>query len=206
MNKSESIKNLAEALAKAQAEMPAAHMNAVNPFLGNRFADLGSIISTAQPILKKYGLAVSQFPISGNGEVGITTILMHESGEWLEMAISLPLADEKGKSLAQVAGSIITYLRRYSLSSVLNMYADEDVDGEEQQDKKQGARKTRPKQKSTPRNKNLSRWQTFLDKNDLTEKEALSALGTEVIDWMKANPGKTEQNAYDEILAITGKG
>jgi len=203
VNKSDSIKSLAEALARAQAEMPPAQMNAVNPFLKNRFADLGSIISTAQPVLKKHGLAVSQLPVSENGEVGITTILMHESGEWLETTVSLPLINEKGKSSAQVAGSIITYLRRYSLSSVLNMYADEDVDGGGQQDEKQKAGKAKSKQKSTS---HLTRWQAFLKENNLTEKAALSALGTESVkDWMKANPGKSEQDAYDEILAITSK-
>jgi len=57
-----------------------------------------------------------------------------------------------------------------------------------------------------PSRRGRSRWQTFLEENSLTEKEALSALGTEsVTDWMKANPGKTEQDAYDEILAIIGK-
>jgi hypothetical protein len=129
MKMSDSIKNLAAALTLAQAEMPAAELNAVNPFLKNKFADLGSIISTAKPVLAKHGLSVSQLPVAINGDIGITTILMHSSGEWLESTVTLPVADEKGKSLAQVAGSIITYLRRYSLAAVLGMYADEDGDG-----------------------------------------------------------------------------
>ena len=57
------------------------------------------------------------------------TVLTHASGEWISSSLSLPLADEKGKSGAQVAGSIITYLRRYTLSAVLGMYSDEDTDG-----------------------------------------------------------------------------
>jgi hypothetical protein len=36
---------------------------------------------------------------------------------------------EKGKSGAQVAGSVITYLRRYSLAAILNLYSEEDNDG-----------------------------------------------------------------------------
>jgi hypothetical protein len=39
------------------------------------------------------------------------------------------MIDEKGKSAAQVAGSIITYLRRYALAAALGIYADEDTDG-----------------------------------------------------------------------------
>jgi len=125
INKSESIKELAA----AQSQMPAVQMNAVNPFLKNKYADLGAIISTAQPILAKHGLSVSQLPTSEDDHVGVTTMLMHESGEWLSTEMSLSIGEEKGKSNAQVAGSIITYLRRYSLASMLGMYADEDGDG-----------------------------------------------------------------------------
>ena len=130
MNKSETIAKLAEALSRAQAEMPAAKFNSVNPFLKNKYADLGSIIDTAKPVLGKFGLAVTQLPINdGEGRVGVETVLTHASGEWISTQFSLPLADEKGKSGAQVAGSIITYLRRYSLAAILGMYSDEDTDG-----------------------------------------------------------------------------
>ena len=129
MEKSESIKLLAGALAQAQAEMPAVQFNATNPFLKNKYADLGAIISTSKPILGKNGLSVSQLVSTDNGNVGVTTVLMHNSGEWLESTAWLSLGEEKGKSQAQVAGSIITYLRRYSLASILGMYADEDGDG-----------------------------------------------------------------------------
>lgn len=129
MNKSETVMKLATALSKAQGELKAAQMNATNPFLKNRYADLGAIIEAAKPTLAKHGLSVSQMPTSTADRIGVTTILLHESGEWIEDTITLPLGDERGKSLAQVAGSVITYLRRYSLASVIGMYADEDVDG-----------------------------------------------------------------------------
>jgi hypothetical protein len=129
MNMSESIKELAAALSAAQAELKPAHMNAVNPFLKNRYADLGAVIEAARPVLEDNGLAVSQL-VNGDGDgIGVTTVLMHASGEWISASASLPLGEEKGKSSAQVAGSIISYLRRYSLASILGIYADEDVDG-----------------------------------------------------------------------------
>ena len=130
MNKSETIKELALALSKAQAEMPPAELNAVNPFLKNKYADLGSVIKTAKPVLAKHELAMSQLPISNDAQVGVTTILMHSSGEWIETTMMLHIGEEKGKTSAQVAGSIISYLRRYSLASILGMYADEDIDGD----------------------------------------------------------------------------
>lgn len=131
MNKSETIAKLAEALSRAQAEMPAAKFNSVNPFLKNKYADLGSIIDTAKPVLGKFGLAVTQLTFNDGDRVGVETVLTHASGEWISAQFSLPLTDEKGKSGAQVAGSIITYLRRYSLAAILGMYSDEDTDGNE---------------------------------------------------------------------------
>lgn len=164
MNKSDTITKLAEALSKAQAEMPAVKFNATNPFLKNKYADLGAIIETAQPVLAKHGLAVSQLntssyelisaelasvivkpPVEDNKntpaitlipqprfyveQVGVETILLHSSGEYISSTMSMIVEAEKGKSTAQVAGSIITYLRRYSLAAILGMYADQDGDG-----------------------------------------------------------------------------
>ena len=129
MQKSESIKELASALTKAQGEMPAVKFNSTNPFLKNKYADLGAIIAAAKPVLAKHGLAVSQLSTSDDDRIGVETVLMHQSGEFIASSLSMEIVDEKGKSSAQVAGSIITYLRRYALASILGMYADEDGDG-----------------------------------------------------------------------------
>lgn len=129
MNKSESVVKLAEALSQAQSEMPPAKFNSTNPFLKNKYADLGAIIDTARPFLAKNGLSVSQLTYSEGEQVGVETVLLHKSGEWISGSVSMAVADEKGKSSAQVAGSIITYLRRYGLSAILGMYTDEDSDG-----------------------------------------------------------------------------
>ena len=121
--------NLATALSKAQGEMPAVKFDSKNPFLKNNYASLGAIIATSKPILAKHGLAVTQLVYNEGDQVGVETILMHSSGEHISTRISMATEAEKGKSAAQVAGSIITYLRRYSLASILGLYADEDGDG-----------------------------------------------------------------------------
>ena len=144
MNKSESIKNLAVALGKAQSEIKAIPFDATNPFLKNKYASLGAIIVATKDILNKNGLTVSQPTTSDNGHIGVTTILMHDSGEYLESTITMVIGDEKGLKLAQVAGSTITYLRRYSLASLLNLYSDEDTDGSAP------TTKAKSKPKSTP--------------------------------------------------------
>jgi hypothetical protein len=151
MNKSENVKELAIALSKAQAEMPPAEMKSVNPFFKSKYADLGSVIKAAKPVMAKHGLSISQLPTSLGDMLGVTTILMHESGEWIEDTIMLPINEEKGKSAAQVAGSVISYLRRYSFASILGMYADEDIDGNAppQSQKKKTTRKPRQSKKET---------------------------------------------------------
>lgn len=127
---SEQINELAGALAKAQGELKPAAMNATNPFLKNRYADLGAVIEAAKVVLPKYGLSVSQLVSSDADKIAVTTILMHQSGQWLKDTASLVMGEERGKSAAQVAGSIITYMRRYAYASIVGIYADEDTDGE----------------------------------------------------------------------------
>ncbi len=146
MTRSETITNLATALAKAQAEMPVAVFDATNPFLKSKYASLGSVIQASRPILAKYKLSLVQFPISegtanaedGNGAqgtarlteyIGVESILTHESGEFVSERILIPLTEEKGKTRVQCAGSTLTYLRRYSWAAILGMYSDEDSDG-----------------------------------------------------------------------------
>lgn len=129
MNKSQTIASIAPALAKAQAEMPVVKMNATNPFLKNKYADLGAVIEASRPILAKHGLAIIQTPVSEGDKIGVTTMLTHESGEWLEDTIFINSTNSKGLSDAQNAGVVISYLRRYSWSSFLGLYADEDNDG-----------------------------------------------------------------------------
>lgn len=129
MNKSETIVNLAVALAKAQGEFHAVKFDSVNPFLKNHFASLGALIEATKPILAKHGLSVTQIPFSEGDLVGVETILLHVSGEWIGGTMTLASGEERGKSNAQVAGSIITYIRRYSYASILGLYADEDGDG-----------------------------------------------------------------------------
>jgi hypothetical protein len=148
IKRSESIAALAAALSKAQGEFAAARFDAVNPFLKNRYASLGSIIEAAKPVMAKNSLSVAQ-PVTCDGTaVSVITLLMHESGEWIESVMSLPLVEERGKSQAQAAGSVITYLRRYALASVLGMYADADTDGSQDEQKKTA--KSEPSPKSAP--------------------------------------------------------
>lgn len=139
MNKSESIKELAAALAKAQGEMEGAPKDAKNQF-GGYYADLGSVIQAAQKPLSTNGLSITQHPELVDGMVTVTTMLMHASGEWLESSISAPIGDNRALSAAQQAAIVITYLRRYSYAAIVGIYADEDTDGAAPQQARQSAK------------------------------------------------------------------
>ena len=129
MSKSESIKNIAEAMVKIQSEMPVVPFDKTNDYAGYRYATLGKVIDISNPVMAKYGVSICQMVISEDGNVGIETYLMHTSGEWISSKVTLAIEPEKGKSKAQVAGSYISYLRRYSLAAAIGIYTDEDNDG-----------------------------------------------------------------------------
>lgn len=143
---SESIAKLAAALLKAQSELGAVTENATNPFLKSKYADLGEHINTIKPVFEKNGLVITQFPTGGSGEIGVTTILIHESGEWLQSSAVIPIEKEAGNSKAQTAGKAISYLRRYSLAAVANVYSGDDNDGNIGMKDRQ--RKTKPPKRS----------------------------------------------------------
>ena len=186
MNKSESIQNLSAALVKAQAEMPAVKFNKTNPFLKNRYADLGAIIETSQPILAKHGLAVSQLCSTEGDRVGVETVLIHTSGEWIGSSMEIPATEERGKSSAQVAGSIVTYIRRYALAAILGMYADEDGDGNDPQPGKRSQPKPQP--------------------NPLTLDEAAKVCNRDGIPYTEIDPERLEHMSRSINQAIKANG
>ncbi len=122
MNKSESIKNLATAMNKAQSEMGGAHKGANNPFFKSKFADLSSVVQAVKEPFSNNGLSYVQFPIENNGRIGVETILMHSSGEWLSNEFTVNLS----KQDAQGAGSAITYCKRYALQSIAGIPSEDD--------------------------------------------------------------------------------
>lgn len=122
MNQSESIAKLSAALVKAQAEMSGAVKDSANPFFKSSYADLNSVIKAIKEPFSKHGLAYTQFPITGDNGIGVTTRLIHESGEWIECGFFLPLT----KLDPQAAGSAITYARRYALQAMAGIPAVDD--------------------------------------------------------------------------------
>ncbi len=123
---SDQINEIAEAIAKAQAELENVERGGTNPHFRSRYAQLGAVLDEVRPKFAKHGVAILQHAVNGAGStVGIVTRLAHSSGQWIES--SLYVAPTKFD--AQGAGSVISYLRRYALMAVAGIGPDDD-DGE----------------------------------------------------------------------------
>lgn len=123
---SQSIVALTAAVIKVQGHISGVKKDAVNPHFKNRYATLENVIDTARPALQEAGIAFLQAPGQViDGSVEVTTMLVHESGEWMRSTLHVPL----GKKDAQGVGSAITYGCRYSLMAMLGLPPTDD-DGE----------------------------------------------------------------------------
>lgn len=122
MTHSEQINELAMALAKAQGQIEGAKKDSINPHFKNRYADLASVWDACREALTKNGLSVVQSAENNESGYGVTTMLLHTSGQWMRGTLYLkPMKDD-----AQGAGSALTYARRYALSSMVGIAPEDD--------------------------------------------------------------------------------
>ena len=139
IEKSDTIIELAKALAKAQGQIKPAVKDSENPHFRSKYADLSSVWEACRKPLSDAGLSVVQMPVDAPtpDSVALTTLLLHTSGEYISSTVSAPLT----KRDAQGIGSALTYLRRYALSAIIGVVADDDDDGNaaSQQPKAQAA-------------------------------------------------------------------
>jgi hypothetical protein len=135
MRTSDSTKEIAAALAKAQGTMRPASKDAINPHFKSKYADLSAIVDACREPLSANGIAIVQDAALSDRGVDVTTRLLHSSGEWLEFG---PLTVPMGKSDAHGVGSAITYAKRYGLSAAVGIAADEDDDGNAAAQSQQG--------------------------------------------------------------------
>lgn len=97
---------------------------------GYKYATLDSLIDMLRSVLPKHGLWFVQMPTRQNGVSTLTTRVFHDSGEWIEDTIEMTDTELQGKANdTQRVGASITYYRRYALSAIFGVSADEDVDG-----------------------------------------------------------------------------
>ena len=117
------MKNLLKALSEFQNEVPTIHEETKG--FNYTYSNLNSIFKVIKPLLKKHGLGFYQRLDCRNL---VTTVFHIESGENITSSSAIPEVNLKGMNDFQTLGSGITYLRRYSLSVMLGLITDKDVD------------------------------------------------------------------------------
>jgi hypothetical protein len=128
------------ALVKAAQDIPNPHTDSRNAAYKQdgkpyKYASLNAFLDAIKPVLKKHGLAMFQ-PVSTDkvgGFVEVQTMFVHESGDQITFpAYATPLVNGMSQ---QAIGGAISYMRRYSLQSVLSLAAD-DLDAQEDTDER----------------------------------------------------------------------
>ena len=130
MMMSEAINEIASALAKAQGVMDNPHKNKTVKIKSEKgqydfsYATLDSIIDTIRKPLSDNAIVFMQTVRKDGGSLELVTTLAHASGQW----ISSTLPIEPQQRGPQALGSAISYVKRYALSAMLGLAADEDDD------------------------------------------------------------------------------
>jgi len=122
---SEDVSKIFLALSKAQGDIINPKKSIVNPFFKSKYADLSVIIDACRLPLSVNEIACMQAPYTPkDGTVGVETLFGHSSGQFIKFRFKI----KPNKFDIQSVGSIITYIKRFSLSSALLIVGDNDDD------------------------------------------------------------------------------
>lgn len=126
------LKDISTALAAAQGEFGAVIRDktvTVTMKSGGKYtfsyAPLESILHAVKSSLSKNGLALTQALNCIEGKEFVETTLRHSSGQTISNRIPIFVKDDG----AQAYGSALTYARRYGVTLLLCISADDDDDG-----------------------------------------------------------------------------
>ena|SRR5437763_136570 len=210
MRMSESIKELSTALAKFQGEVKNPNNEATNPQFRSKYAPLDVVINTVKPLLAKYGLSFIQSTSTQAETVGVTTLLMHDSGEWIESdTLYLPAYQSKSGGVkefnAQAIGASTTYGRRYQLSAILGISSEDDDDGNSVSGYKDSSNNT-PKQNNTSESDKEKKRQEALAKAQARKNTNAGTPAKEETSNDKSEPISAPQmKAIDNLATIVAR-
>ncbi len=142
------MKALREALRKAKKEFGKVVKDAKNSHYGQKYPTLDSVLEAIEPALEANDFDIlPTLAVHATGRPLLVTELFHApSGDSMKAEFALPMQDDPQKQ-----GSAITYGRRYSLCTMLNLIADDDDDGNKAAGKtKPPEQKPAPQQQSKP--------------------------------------------------------
>ena len=134
---SETIGAIAAALAKAQGELAnpekllTATIRSPFPREGDRtfrYASLASGLDIVRKSLGQHEIATVQTTAidEGSGQIRLTTLLAHASGEWISS--DWPVCPISETAAPHRMGAALTYARRYALFALVGIAGEDDLD------------------------------------------------------------------------------
>lgn len=106
-----------ENLFAAKKEIGKISKDSTNPFFKSKYFDINALLEHVEPVLANHGLMVIQ-PIE---EDCVVTKIIDENGFGIASAMKMTMLSDPQKM-----GSQVTYLRRYTLQSLLALQAEDD--------------------------------------------------------------------------------
>lgn len=212
---SENLDKLFKGMNAFRSQLKQPVKDAKNPFFKSNYVTLEGVQNAIDAAIKGTGLAYTQIVKNDdNGNVGVETIITHESGQYLTTGV---LALRPEKATPQGYGSTITYAKRYQLASAFGVSSDVDDDG----NVGSGNFKTPAKGNYQQNNYQQPRQQVqqkqadpeILEYNNLfnkaskalgTDKATLKAQVTEQIGKMFPNDTKPEDKLKHGIMILKG--
>jgi hypothetical protein len=126
-----------------------------------KYITLDTIMHAVRPSLAEKGMFITQH-LAGDS---LTTMIIHEGGQFIASRFPFQTMNGSGTNNLQNLGGGLTYLRRYAISAILGIAADEDNDGE-------GS--TLEKKTSAPKDPNVKepeKWLNYKDKKGVITPE-----------------------------------
>ena len=211
---SENLDKLFKGMNTFRSQLKQPGKDAKNPFFKSNYVTLEGVQNAIDAAIKGTGLAYTQIVKNDdNGNVGVETIITHESGQYLTTGV---LALRPEKATPQGYGSTITYAKRYQLSSAFGVSSDVDDDG----NVGSGSFKTQAKgnyQQSYPQprqqvqqkqvNPEIATYNSLFNKalkTLETDKATLKSQVTEQIGKMFPNDTKSEDKLKHGIMILKG--
>lgn len=127
MKMSDNVQQLFAGLVKLRAKIKQPTKSKSNPFFKSKYVDLEGVQKAIDDAKEGTGIDYTQFiETSPDGMTGVSTMIYSDKGDYI---ISDPLYLRPAKNDPQGNGSVITYSRRYQLSSMFGISSDIDDDG-----------------------------------------------------------------------------
>ena len=174
---SQETTNLLKAMIEAAPEISS--IGKTKQAYGYKYATLDSLIDMLRGVLPKHGLWFTQMPTRSGDLSVLTTRVFHTSGEWLEDSIQMTDTELQGKANdTQKIGASITYYRRYALSAIFGVSADEDVDG--------NLANAQPAQRATAKPamqnaQDVKKWAIEIIKGDYAERQSAGKSNEDIL-------------------------